>query len=154
KLPPGFENSFAYRVFGGGTWSKQYQITLVDRPRIVNYHTVLHYPEYMALPDRRDPDQTLEVSGPEESQVEVVVQAEGDVARGEIQLLEPRQQRVEVKDRAERLWFEDKIPAGAVAEGRWEWKQLQGAAHTEPPAVGEHGHWFHADPTGFSIQPG
>lgn len=155
KLPTGYENSFTYRVHGGGTWSKEYQITLVDRPRIVNYHTVLHYPQYMALPDRKDPDQTLEVSGPEDSEVEVVVQAEGDVAQGDVQWLDTRVRQVEVKDRAQRLWFEDKPPQNATAEGTWVFDQArhQRNAHTEPPALGEHGHWFHGTPKGFPVQP-
>src|SRR5207244_9622126 len=119
-------NAFRYRVHGGGTWSKQYQITLVERPAIVTYHTVLHYPPYMGLDEpRQGPPQTLDVTGPEASQVEVVVQAEGNVAEAEIQMLafraRPASSMNQVGDSGERIWFEDKLPAGATADGTWQW---------------------------------
>jgi hypothetical protein len=157
NIAAGFERSFRYRVHGGGTWSRQHQITIHDRPTIVSRHTVLHYPEYMAIPEPRvGPPQTLEVTGPEGSQVEVIVESEGDVAEGEIQFLEPRKRTLRADERHERVWFEDKLPAGAQPEGNWQWQaQFHGkAAHTEPPALGTHGHWFQAAPVGFQVQPG
>jgi hypothetical protein len=157
NIAAGFERAFRYRIHGGGTWSKQYTITIHDRPTIVNRHTVLHYPEYMAMPEPRvGPPQTLEVTGPEGSQVEVVVEAEGDVAEGEIQFLEPRKRVLKSLERAERIWFDDKLPAGAQAEGAWQWQeQFHGkSAHTEPVALGTHGHWFQAAPVGFQVREG
>ncbi len=43
----GLQHSFSYRVRGGGTWSKEYRVTMLDRPRIVGLQTALHYPKYM-----------------------------------------------------------------------------------------------------------
>jgi hypothetical protein len=89
-LGTGFEHKFNYRIYGGGTWSKEYTVTVLDRPAIASLRTVLHFPEYMGIAEPRvGPPQTADVTGPEESQVEVVVQVEGDVKEGEIQLLEP-----------------------------------------------------------------
>jgi hypothetical protein len=157
RLPAGFENGFSYRVLGGGTWSPLARVVLVDRPKIVGLYTVLHYPAYLGdVPPRVGPPQSGDVTGPEGSDVEVVVQAEGDVQEGEVQILKPGTRRVEVKDRSERVWFEDRLPAGAQIEGTWEWdaQTFQRPAHTEPAALGTHGHWFHGATTGFPVQPG
>jgi hypothetical protein len=90
NLAPGFERGFAYRVRGGGTWSKEYHVRLLERPVITDLHTVLHYAEYLGMPEPRvGPSQVADVTGPEGSEVEVVVEVEGDVAKGEIQLLQP-----------------------------------------------------------------
>ncbi|NQU09629.1 hypothetical protein HQ590_02470, partial [bacterium] len=40
----GFPHSFDYRVVGGGTWSPRYRVTLLDRPTITGFHTVLRLP--------------------------------------------------------------------------------------------------------------
>ncbi|HJT33988.1 MAG TPA: hypothetical protein VJ783_18225 [Pirellulales bacterium] len=153
----GIETSFHYRVHGGGTWSKQHHITMVDRPRIVDVRTVLHYPEYFGLgEDGVIPQPTPDVTGPETSAVELHVKSEGDVAEAEIQLLEVAWEKSPVAERDERVWFETKIPEGAVAEGNWQWdnEKLKCPAHTEPPAAGVHGHRFHTAPVGFQIEPG
>jgi hypothetical protein len=153
NIAPGFENAFAYRVHGGGTWSKQYRIGMVDRPSIVGHHTVLHYPPYMQLEPRVGPEDTLDVTGPEDSQVEVVVQAEGQVSQGAVQLLENQQPGPGVKDRPERVWVDDKLPAGATADGTWHWDsdRHQRPAHTEPAAPGLHGHWFQGATEPFPV---
>ncbi|HJT75870.1 MAG TPA: hypothetical protein VJ739_01605 [Gemmataceae bacterium] len=155
NIAPGFEDAFLYRVHGGGTWSKQYRIAMIDRPRVTGYHTVLHYPDYMLIEPRVGPPQTLEVTGPEDSQVEVVVQSEGQVSAGDIQLLDYRQPGPGVKDRPERAWFEDQVPPGAAADGTWNWdsQKVQRPAHTEPPAVGLHGHWFQGAADPFFVGP-
>ncbi|HEX5447473.1 MAG TPA: hypothetical protein VFW87_26900, partial [Pirellulales bacterium] len=153
----GLDTSFAYRVHGGGTWSKQYQITLVDRPRIVDVRAVLHYPEYFDLGEEGVvPQPTLDVTGPETSGVELRVKTEGDVAEAEVQLLEVAWDKAAVAERDERVWFETKIPEGAVAEGTWQWdnEKLKCPAHTEPPAAGVHGHRFHTAPVGFRVESG
>lgn len=153
----GLETSFEYRVHGGGTWSKKYKVTLVDRPKIVDLHAVLHYPEYFELGEEGViPQSTNDVTGPETSGVEVRVESEGDVTEGEIQLLDVALESVAITEREERVWFERKVPEGAVSEGNWTWdhEKHQRAAHTEPPAAGVHGHRFHTAPVGFQIEPG
>jgi hypothetical protein len=165
SLGDGFNDLFSYRVRGGGTWSRQYQVTLVERPVITGLHTVLHYPDYMGLEPRANDSHrsgltaasdAADVSGPEESRIEVVVQAEGSVATGEVQFLEARPRRVEVKDRPEKVWFDEAVPPGATAEPAWLWdgKAHQRATHTDPPAVGVRRHWFQNAPPGFRAQPG
>lgn len=122
NIKAGFEHSFWFRVHGGGTWTRPRQVTILDRPGIAALHAVLHFPEYMGMPEPRvGPPQVADVTGPEESRVEVVVQAEGDVKEGEIQLLKPRSRPVAPKDQVERVWVEDKLPAGVAAEGTWQW---------------------------------
>jgi len=155
-LSAGFEDGFTYRVFGGGTWSKKHRITMVERPRIVGQHTVLHFPEYMALPPRVDPPQATEVTGPDGSEVEVVVQSEGQVAEGEVQILEPRRRNPAIKERPDRLWFDDRLPPGAQADGTWQWdgEKHGRVTHTEPAALGTHGHWFQDTPAGFPVARG
>jgi hypothetical protein len=110
----------------------------------------------MGIPEPRvGPPQVADVTGPEQSRVEVVVQAEDDVKEGEIQLLKPRVQPVAPRNQVERVWFEDKLPAGAVAEGTWKWdaQTYQRPAHTEPVFAGMHGHWFQNAAVGFQVQP-
>ncbi len=153
----GLESSFAYRVHGGGTWSRKYQIMLVDRPKIVDLQAVLHYPDYFELGEEGViPQPTNDVTGPETSGVEVRVKSEGDVAEGEIQLLDVAWEQVPVTDRAERAWFDRKVPEGAVSEGNWQWdtEKHKRATHTEPAAAGVHGHRFHTAPVGFQVEPG
>ena len=95
SLGKGFEDGFRYRVYGGRTWSKQQAITLVDRPVIAGVRTQVVYPKYMKIPQPQPtPPQAVAVAGPEGTKddpsfVEVVVTSQHDVARGEIQLLEP-----------------------------------------------------------------
>ncbi len=156
NIKAGFEHSFRFRVHGGGTWTRPRQVTILDRPGIAALHTVLHFPDYMGMPGPHvGPPQVADVTGPEESRVEVVVQAEGDVTEGEIQLLKPRSRPVAPKDQVERVWFEDKLPAGAVAEGTWKWDAgtHQRPAHTEPAFAGMHGHWFQNAAVDFRVQP-
>lgn len=153
----GLETSFHYRVHGGGTWSKRYAIAMVDRPRIVDVRTVLRYPEYFDLGEDGVIEQpTPDVTGPETSAVELQVKTEGDVAEAEIQLLEVAWEKAAATERDERVWFETKLPEGAVAEGNWQWDndKLKCPAHTEPPAAGVHGHRFHTAPVAFQVEPG
>jgi hypothetical protein len=151
----GFEQSFDYRIHGGGTWSKLQHVELLDRPRLVELHTVLHYAPYMEIADPRvGPPQTGDVTGPEDSTVEVVVQAAGDVSEGAIEILRQQTTQVAVEDRPETIWFSDTLPTGAKAEGTWEWdfKLLARNAHTDPVADGIHGHLFHGATTGLPVQ--
>lgn len=153
----GLEKSFAYRIHGGGTWSKKHRITLVDRPKLVDVQAVLHYPEYFELGEEGIlPQATTDVTGPETSGVEVRVETEGDVAEAEIQLLDAAWEKIPVADREERVWFEGQVPKGAVSEGNWQWNSElhQRPTHSEPPAAGVHGHRFHTAPVGFQIEPG
>ncbi len=145
SIGDGFENGFSYRVYGGGTWSKKYQVTMVDRPVLVSLNTVLHYPAYLQIPETRPGNpQVANVSGPAGSTVEVIVQAkDNDVKEAEIQFLD-------------RVWFDDKLPAGAQMEGSWSWdRKFHGKiAHTEPAADGTHQHWFQSATQGFVVQSG
>lgn len=153
----GYETSFAYRVRGGGTWSIRKRITMVERPTIEGLSTVLHFPEYMALPEPRvGPPQAADVTGPEGSAVEVVVRAGGSVAEGEIQLLGSRPKQAAVVDRPERTWFQERLPDGAAPEGRWDWdfRLLGRPSHTEPPAAGVHGHRFANAAAPFQVRSG
>jgi hypothetical protein len=153
----GLEKSFAYRVHGGGTWSKKYHIVMVDRPKIVDVRAVLHYPDYFELGDEGVlPQSSTDVTGPESSGVEVRVESEGDVAEGEIQLLDVAWEQVPVADREERVWLDQQVPKGAVSEGNWQWDNQahQRPTHTEPVAAGIHSHRFHTAPVGFQVEPG
>jgi hypothetical protein len=144
SIGEGFENGFSYRVFGGGTWSRKHSVMMVDRPVLASLQTVLHYPKYMQIPEPRVGTlQTANVTGPEASEVEVLVQAEGDVKNAEVQIVD-------------RVWFEDRLPAGAHADGIWQWdRKFNGKiAHTEQAAIGTHQHWFQAASAGFTVQPG
>jgi len=145
----GFEQAFHYRVHGGGTWSKQYQVIMVERPTITALHTRLHYPPYMRISEPRvGPPQIAEVTGPEDSQVEVVVDTEGQVAKGEIQFLASRLRRVPAKERLERVWFEDRLPAGAVTQDPWKWDL---ATHKRATHVGTFWDSFKGDAKGFPV---
>jgi hypothetical protein len=153
----GFESSFGYRVRGGGTWSARKRITVVDRPSIEGLSTILHYPEYMGITEPKvGIPQIADVSGPAGSSVEVIVESQGNVASGAIQLLAARPTRVAVQDRPERIWFQERLPAGASPEGRWDWdfRLLARPAHTEPASPGVHGHRFMNAHRPFDIRPG
>ncbi|MEX2117980.1 MAG: hypothetical protein WD847_00095 [Pirellulales bacterium] len=158
----GIEKSFSYRVHGGGTWSPLHHVTLVDRPRIVSLGAQVHYPAYLGITAPLEASrQSIDVTGPEDSQVELRVGVEGQAVDGEIQILESRQESVPVSERGERVWFVDKIPAGAVPEGNWQWEHKRWDAdeserhmHGEPPAAGVHGHLFHSARIPFEVRPG
>jgi len=153
----GFEKSFEYRVRGGGTWTTRKRITMVERPKILGLSTVLHLPEYMGLPEPRvGPPQVADVTGPEASTVEVVVEVGGHVAEGEVQVLGSRPKQVAVLDRPERIWFQERLPESAAPEGRWDWdfRLLARPAHTEPPAAGVHGHRFSNAKVPFEARSG
>ena len=154
----GMQRDFRYRVRGGQTWTPQFQVTMLERPRIVGLQTVLHYPEYMRIAEPRyGAPQTKDVTGPKDSKVEVIIEVEGDVADGEIVLLEPQLQRVAITDRPERerVWFSDALPSGATAEGTWQWdtKTADRQGHFDAPAAGPHAHGFSGVPVGYQIQP-
>jgi len=81
----GFEGSFSYRVVGGGTWSLPHRVIVLERPRLVSLQATLHWPKYLgAVEPRANPPQAADVAGPETSEIEVAVEAEGNVSRGEI----------------------------------------------------------------------
>jgi hypothetical protein len=156
SLGTGYEDGFRYRVYGGGTWSQERRIRLVDRPVLVNVGTAVYYPAYMGIPEAQPtPPQAVEVTGPEGGEVEVRVEAQGQVAAGEVQLLRPAVRRIPREQQAERTWFEDKVPFGATADGTWNWERRDSRpVHTEPLAIGTHGHWFQGDPIGHPINNG
>ncbi len=155
----GYDKSFSYRVHGGGTWSPQYDITMVDRPRIVGVSAAVHLPKYMqAKRPLRNPPQVLDVTGPEQSQVELRVDVEGSAVEGEILLGTAVRRRVHVpeEERQLRVWFSDALPDGAVAEGNWQWEpQVAGRkAHGDPAGTEFHHHLFHSAARPFLVQEG
>ena len=153
----GMQNSFTYRVYGGGTWTREMKVTLLDRPRIIGLQTILHYPKYMRISEPRfGPPQTADVAGPKESTVEITIDVEGDATEGEIQLLQLKTKTVDVLKRPQRAWFTDQIPQGAAADGKWEFdEKLTGKkAHTDAANKEAHAHGFHGAPIGFEVQPG
>lgn len=152
----GMQRSFTYRVHGGGTWSKQFRVTMLDRPRIVGTQTALHYPEYMRKSEPwLGPPQSLDVTGPRESTVEVRLDVEGDASEGEIVLLEQQTRAIAVTERPERVWFRDEMPAGAAKQGDWLWDEtaIKARAHTDAAKADGHGHGFERAPTSFVVQP-
>ena len=153
----GLQESFTYRVFGGGTYTREQRVVMLDRPQIVGLQTAVFYPAYMRNPEPRlGPPQTVDVAGPIESSVEIRVDVTGDASEGEIQLLERQLRTVAVKDRPERTWFSTDLPDGAKAEGTWEWdEQTNGRKlHSDPKADGVHGHLLQGAPIGFEVRPG
>jgi hypothetical protein len=156
SLGAGYEDGFRYRIYGGGTWSKEYVIRLVERPVLVGVATAVYYPKYMGISEPHlTPPQAVEVTGPEGGEVEVRVQAQGQVATGEVQLLRPAVKLIPAHAQVEHAYFEDKLPFGVSAEGNWTWERRQNRqVHTEPVALGTHGHWFQGDPVGQAVTAG
>jgi len=112
----GYERSFAYRVVGGGTWSKTHRVAVLERPAIVELHTLLHLPAYMGVAEPQvGPPQVADVTGPESSHVEVVAQVKGDVARGEIQ-------RVEIATNGVESVASGVLPMTNLGAGKWSGK--------------------------------
>ena len=156
SIGPAFLNGFHYRVYGGGTWSQRYALPLAERPLLKAVDTAVYYPAYMGIPEPHPtPAEASEIIGPEDGDIEVTVQAEGHVAVGELQPLRPGMAKIAPRDQVERVWFEDAPPDGAADGGTWQReKKEKRPAHTEPYAMGPHGHWFQGDKNGFAVQPG
>jgi hypothetical protein len=136
----GFEKGFTYRVFGGRTWTKENRIDWAERPVILDTQVKLFYPDYMAIPEPRpNPPRERDVIGPAGSRVEVAVDVEGDVAAGDIQLLEARVKRTPNRDRRERMWFDNALPVGAAPVGDWRWETtsaVRAKSHFAPASAG------------------
>ena len=112
-----FERSFDYRVRGGGTWTLPYHIAMVDRPKLVSLQATLHYAKYFGpVEPRPNPPQVADIAGPEQSEVEVAVGVEGDVARGEIRLYQSRPQPA---PGAAKLVQTDALPMHSIGKGKW-----------------------------------
>ena len=155
-----FQDGFDYRVHGAGTWSPRYHIRLRPRPLITAIDTAVYYPAYMGVPEPHPtPREASEITGPEGGEIELAIQAEGQVEEGEIQLLKlDDDQPIRPEKQTPRVWFEDAPPPGvpdAAVGGTWnrETKDRR-PAHTEPPVAGPHGHWFQNDSKGFDVQSG
>jgi hypothetical protein len=152
SLGDGYQDGFRYRIFGGDTWSTEYRVRLVERPVIIGKEVAVYYPAYMALPEPHPIAPQAKVIGPEDSEVEVAVTAQGVVASGEIQLVAPGVKHIPPHQQTERVWFEGNLPYGTTAEGTWNWTSLKNRpVHTEPQAVGTHSHWFQGDPAGLEV---
>jgi len=113
----GLGHSVTYRVHGGGTWSRLFHVVLLERPRLEEIQTVVHYPAYMGLEEPRvNPPQSVEVSGPEGGEVEVLATVGGDVSEGDIQLLRPREEPATDADPFEVVAAH---PMALAEDGRW-----------------------------------
>jgi hypothetical protein len=81
----GFERSFVYRIHGGGTWSRQHRVTLLDRPEIAELRAALVYPAYLRRPaPQPNPPQSADLTGPVGSEGKLTAQVKGNVTAGEI----------------------------------------------------------------------
>lgn len=150
------DQSFEYRVVGGGTWTKRHTISVIERPAINSVATVVHFPDYMKMPDQfQTGTEPVEVTGPTGSRIEVIADVSGSTVSGAIELLDPSANWRPAANRAERVWFEGKIPDGARPEGNWQWDYALKfrAAHTEPPVAGAHSHGFVGAANGFELRP-
>jgi hypothetical protein len=156
SLGAGFEDGFRYRVYGGRTWSKQFGVTLVDRPVIASIGTAVRFPDYMKIPEiQPTPPQAVAVAGPENGSVIITVQSQGDVASGEVQLLEPTVVRLPLEKQQERGWLEGKLPVGSSQGGSWDWTtHSKQTVHTEPAGIGTTCHWMQGDPVGHTVGTG
>jgi hypothetical protein len=157
SLADSLKKGFRYRILGGGTWSHEYRIKVVERPEILGVRTCVHYPAYMNLPQRRETStqDNKKVIGPEGGQIEMEVQVRGHVANGALQVGHLARTRVPAEEQSERIWFTDKLPGGVKTEGTWSWEKRQGRGiHTEPAAIGPHSHWFENDPLGHKVAVG
>jgi hypothetical protein len=155
----GFENGFTFRIFGGRTWTQQNRIDWAERPVILDTQVRLYFPDYMAIPEPRpNPPKERDVFGPVGSRVEVAVEVEGDVASGDIQLLEARVKRTPNRDRRERIWFDLAIPTGALPTGDWRWESssaVRAKAHYTPATAGATtAHGFNSAGTPFVVNSG
>src|SRR5260370_12285721 len=92
---------------------------------------------------RVSPPQAPEVTGTEGGEVEVIVRTQGEIARGAVQLMVRGKRLLKPHEQTERVWFDGKLPEKANKDGTWEWQEVdERSAHTEPAALGSHGHWF------------
>jgi hypothetical protein len=151
-----FQKGFDYRVHGAGTWSDRYHVRLVERPIITSVDTAVFYPKYMAIPETHPtPREASEIIGPEGGEIEVAIQAEGQVKEGEIQLLKAGVRQVPAGERIDRVWFRDEAPAGAKTDVVWGQEGKEGRpAHTDPYSDQLHRHGFQDDPAGFAVEKG
>jgi hypothetical protein len=146
----GLQHSLTYRVYGSGTWSKQYRVNMLDRPEIVALQTVVRYPAYIPGAPVVGAPNVPHVTGPRRSIAEVVVDVAGDAVEGQIQMLQLRRLGLE------RFWFNDAPPAGVEFESAWLWdetltsRRLHGATSAE----GAHSHGFDNAKNGFEIRRG
>ncbi|MDP7741711.1 MAG: hypothetical protein QGF67_09740 [Lentisphaeria bacterium] len=149
----GLQHTLSYRVYGGGTWSKQYRVNMLDRPEIVGLQTVVRYPPYIPAAPVVGAPNVPHVTGPRRSIAEVVVDVEGDAVEGQIQMLQLRRRGTE------RLWFNDSPPDGALRLERdsiWQWDETMTnrRLHGATPAEGPHGHGFDNAKSGFEVHRG
>ncbi len=137
----GLEHDFHYRVSGGGTYTRRFEVKILARPEIVGVKTELAFPDYM----EKQPlvSEVADVEGPVGSTVTVNVKAEGDIKEGWVEFLEARSRRVTVADRPTRTWFAATRPDGSTPSGTWQEESLDGkAAHTDPANSAVHAHGF------------
>ena len=157
----GFAKRFTYRIFGGGTWSPLYEVVWLERPRIEKVEAKVHFAYYLAIPEPRilttrtseinGPD----ITGPEDSDAEVLVHTSGQVSKATVELIETRTRQLLVTtDIKERQWFEQHIPPGAKENGIWNWEpnsKYRAKTFTQPMRPGTHSQGFEGATMGFPV---
>lgn len=149
----GMTQPLSYRVHGGGTWSRLHRIAMVERPVIAGARATRIDPGYLGKAPY--PQDGLAVKGVAGSTVALEVEAKGEVAGGEIELLQPTSESVDrpESERSERIWFQERVPPGSHPHSIWIWdyKLLARPAHTDEARSGHHWHRFTDDPHGFPV---
>src|SRR5262249_55228412 len=90
-------------------------------------------------------------------QVEVIAEAEGQVASAGIEVMETRIRRVPNTNRKERIWVDREIPKGAQPHGNWQWapsSARRGLTHANPPGSRTQSHGFANAAEAFRVEKG
>ena len=139
--------NFEYKILGGGTWTKTYNIKMVSRPVIESVATAYTLPRYMGLPGEYAVDEGAQfLSAPKGSTITIRSKVTGEVARGQIRLYTAESKGIKQRVVREHVWVEDRTPDDAVfMDNRpWRWS-------TNNPFSGNSLHRFNWDqePYGF-----
>src|SRR5262249_42639390 len=115
-----------YQIFGGGTWTDPFVITMVRRPLIQSLSSAIHLPEYMGLPEPRPmPHHAAQIAAPVGSTIEVSADVSGNPQRGQIRTFKAATRSAEQSHEQELVWFDDDTPADAQTIGKWQWTTAQ-----------------------------
>ncbi|MCX5658138.1 MAG: hypothetical protein NTW19_00250, partial [Planctomycetota bacterium] len=118
--------SITYQIVGGGTWTREHQLTMVRRPIIQTVDATVRLPAYMGLPEPRAvPNEATQISAPVGSTVELSADVSGDAVRGQISLLKSNTKSVDAVNAQELVWFDDDAPRDAELTGAWQWTTAQ-----------------------------
>lgn len=137
--------SFDYRFFAGGTWTRAHRVAMIQRPILASLEAAVLPPSYMPHTPPRSADVSSgQVSAVVGSTLRVVAEAEGPVNRGRVELFTRRTATAERRVDRERVWFDDDLPDDADTHGPWRW--ITGNVHS-----GRRAHTFawNREPYGF-----